>query len=219
VISLNGPNQPNISKEFAQSFRRICSDLLKSGYDAIQDAGDYDPSWDEDEFTRELILKMDQINESEFPYALSVHWDEKGKTKRNLRTDDHPLTAKRVDITLNQVTRSGTTEYWIECKRVHPDEARLIREYWTEGIERFVSGKYADQFPFAAMAGFVIHGTLTENAEALKNKGNELSSRINLIRTMELQRTTKGMRAYLTAHRRDGQMPNIEIDHYLLAFD
>lgn len=49
----------------------------------------------------------------------------------------------------------------IECKRVQENDARLIREYVAEGIDRFVKGKYLAGENGCFMTGFVISGSMT----------------------------------------------------------
>jgi hypothetical protein len=47
----------------------------------------------------------------------------------------------------------------IECKRVSENDSTLIREYVTEGIDRFRSGKYGKNHLRGFMAGYVLNGT------------------------------------------------------------
>jgi hypothetical protein len=47
----------------------------------------------------------------------------------------------------------------IECKRIAEDDARLIREYIAEGIDRFCSAKYSSNHSFGCMVGYVIRGS------------------------------------------------------------
>jgi hypothetical protein len=47
----------------------------------------------------------------------------------------------------------------IECKRVAEGDATLIREYVTEGVDRFCSGKYGKTHGHGFMAGYVLRGS------------------------------------------------------------
>lgn len=206
-----------IAKEMEKSFRRICGTLIKSAYDAIQDVSRFDTSWHEDEFTREMVKHMNEINEAGFHYPLSIHWDEKGKTSGNLDTEEHPNTAQRVDITLNRVRHSGTIEYYVECKRIRTDESKLMREYWKSGVRRYVDCEYADEYSFAAMAAYVLYGDLDENAEELQKRSKYYQDRMRLKDRWEFNYSEEGMKVYLTKHERNG-LQDIQIDHHLLDF-
>ena len=46
----------------------------------------------------------------------------------------------------------------IECKRIAGNDARLCREYVVEGIDRFRTGKYADDHATGFMAGYLVAG-------------------------------------------------------------
>ena len=46
----------------------------------------------------------------------------------------------------------------IECKRVAGTSSRLCREYVVEGIDRFRTGKYAENHAFGFMAGYLLTG-------------------------------------------------------------
>lgn len=50
----------------------------------------------------------------------------------------------------------------IECKRLSANDIRLAREYVTEGIDRFCSGKYAANHSQGFMVGYVENGGPTE---------------------------------------------------------
>ncbi len=47
----------------------------------------------------------------------------------------------------------------VECKRIAGDDAHLVREYISEGIDRFSSDKYSSNHSFGCMVGYVIRGS------------------------------------------------------------
>ena len=62
----------------------------------------------------------------------------------------------------------------IECKRIAGHDTHLCREYVVEGIDRFRTGKYAENHATGFMAGYVIAG----DADAVVNGVNKyLNSR------------------------------------------
>lgn len=68
---------------------------------------------------------------------------------------DIPLFLTRVFV------RSGEHDPHVilECKRVAEGDAALLREYVVEGIDRFRTGKYAENHRRGFMVGYVIAGT------------------------------------------------------------
>lgn len=52
----------------------------------------------------------------------------------------------------------------IECKRLDGSDTHLCREYVVEGVDRFRSGKYAENHAAGFMAGYLIRGDAPEAA-------------------------------------------------------
>lgn len=202
-------------EEFEQSFRRHCEELLRLGLEELRDSGDVDEDSHEDEFTRRIVSEMEKINQTVYKFPFRVTWDEKGKTRFNLGDEDHPNTAKRVDITLDKVTTKGTTEYWIECKRVAAGDSDLLREYWHSGVKRFVDEFYADKYSFAGMAGYIVGGSTQETATELENRSRKYDEEMNLSDPWSKVREHRNMRTFQTSHLRES-CPDIEIDHFML---
>jgi hypothetical protein len=55
----------------------------------------------------------------------------------------------------------------IECKRVAGTDAHLCREYVVEGIDRFCTGKYADNHSIGFMVGYVMTGSPDDAASGI----------------------------------------------------
>jgi len=58
----------------------------------------------------------------------------------------------------------------IECKRIADDDAYLIREYVTEGIDRFCSDKYSSNHSFGCMVGYVIRGSADASVDRINQR-------------------------------------------------
>jgi len=208
---------PTIVGELEKSVRRVCGKLLRQGYEAVLDAAEFELDWDEDEFTRELVKHMNNINETEFPIPISIHWDEKGKSQKNLDVSTHPSRAQRVDITLDYVRSDGTTEYWLEAKRVSNSDTALYRKYWKEGVRRFIDGEYADKFSFAGMIAYVLSGGIDKNVSELEDRCSAYKSRMLLKQGWEYSHSEGEIEVYRTHHCRD-ELSDIVLDHHLLNF-
>lgn len=64
----------------------------------------------------------------------------------------------RIDITLQFLHQFGDEDAYVavECKRVRAGDAGLNASYVTQGIDRFVSGKYATGHAWGFMLGYVL---------------------------------------------------------------
>ncbi|WP_026381900.1 hypothetical protein [Afifella pfennigii] len=64
----------------------------------------------------------------------------------------------RIDISLQFLHQFGDEDAYVavECKRVRPGDATLNGSYVTQGVHRFVSGKYAAGHQWGFMLGYVL---------------------------------------------------------------
>ncbi len=64
----------------------------------------------------------------------------------------------RIDIILQFLHQFGDEEAYlaVECKRVAAGDSTLNRKYVTQGVDRFVTGKYARQHHWGMMLGYVM---------------------------------------------------------------
>jgi hypothetical protein len=69
-----------------------------------------------------------------------------------------PTILGRIDITLQFLHQFGDEDAYVavECKRVRPGDATLNGSYVTQGVHRFVTGKYAAGHQWGFMLGYVL---------------------------------------------------------------
>ena len=101
----------------------------------------------------------------------------------------------------------------IECKRLDGADTNLCREYVVEGVDRFRTGKYAENHAAGFMAGYLLRGDPSEGAGGV----NAYFSRV---RREEEQLAASDViddaRFWHSTHGRAGQRPSIELHHALL---
>lgn len=75
-----------------------------------------------------------------------------------------PTVVGRIDIVFRFAHQFGDEAAYlgVECKRVSPGNATLNTKYVTEGVARFVSGKYAPGHPLGIMLGYVLQLPLAD---------------------------------------------------------
>lgn len=204
---------PDLSVELAEGLRRKCEELLIRGHNTLRHHGDLVD--DEEELTEQFVKYLRHINQTTFNWPFSILHDARAKTKSNLDSSRHARRSQRVDITLSFVRTGGEVEYSIECKRLKASERRFARHYWKKGVRRFVDEEYADRVSFGAMAGYVLDGTISQNAEYVGQKCADYRDRYNLEDPWEHQWELPAGQLYYSKHARD-TVKDIELDHYIL---
>jgi len=81
----------------------------------------------------------------------------------NMSTTD-PSILGRIDITLQFLHQFGDEDAYVavECKRVRSGDANLNGSYVTQGVHRFVTGKYATGHEWGFMLGYVLCGPVED---------------------------------------------------------
>ena len=89
----------------------------------------------------------------------------------NMATTDAAILG-RIDITLQFLHQFGDEDAYvaIECKRVGAGLAALNSSYVAEGVDRFVTGKYAAAHEWGFMLGYVLVPPATDVVEAINKR-------------------------------------------------
>jgi hypothetical protein len=115
-------------------------------------------------------------------------------------------------------------EYFaIECKRLADADSALSRYYVTEGVNRFVIGKYSLGHPFGAMVGYVCAGDCATVAGQLEKRIVDFDRAVTAISTEWLWRREARFGAlpnlYSTKHTQTGIQHEITLLHLFLGFN
>ena len=72
--------------------------------------------------------------------------------------NEDPSLLGRIDITLQFLHQFGDEDAYVavECKRVHASDSSLNASYVTNGVDRFVTGKYGAGHDWGFMLGYVL---------------------------------------------------------------
>jgi len=129
-----------------------------------------------------------------------------------------PKAEGRIDI---KVIYSFTEEeyFGIECKRLGGDRAQdLAREYITEGVLRFVTGKYSPGHAWCAMVGFVIDGRVREAVQCVSEQMSKRreAARLNGSCSRET-RFGSHDHLYRTVHGQTGHSSRLAMLHLFLG--
>lgn len=102
----------------------------------------------------------------------------------------------------------------IECKRLDGTDTHLCREYVVEGVDRFRSGKYAENHASGFMAGYLLGGDAQSAAAGV----NAYLARVKRAdERIVLSQVVRHPAFWQSQHARTVQRPAIAIHHALLG--
>lgn len=113
-------------------------------------------------------------------------------------------------ISLFLSSRSHDPHAVIECKRISEADARLVREYVSEGIDRFRAAKYASNHRMGFMVGYVIAGTAkgaVDRVNAYLAKNGRPAEQLSAAVILENERT------WVSEHPRPEKRPPVHLHH------
>lgn len=102
----------------------------------------------------------------------------------------------------------------IECKRIAGTDTYLCREYVVEGIDRFASGKYAENHAWGFMVGYLLNGTAGEAAQGV----NAYLARVARSADRLVASDTEDAPLWRSRHERASPSRPIELHHTFLQF-
>ena len=104
----------------------------------------------------------------------------------------------------------------IECKRIAGSDRALCRLYVTEGIDRFVSGKYGHRHAFAFMCGYLQREDADSAVEGINRYLRKLGRGTERLGTSTIM---PRVWARSSRHRRVSDLTAMDIHHVFLEFN
>lgn len=146
--------------------------ILEAGWKRASDHPEVHAGAGEVEITERLIHGMRAALK-----AKVVQWSKKMTVQRGTESSSSPDAPKpdgRLDISvffteIREEYDEHDPHAIVECKRIAGNHADLCREYVVEGIDRFVTGKYAGNHADGFLAGYLLSGD-AEAAVACVNR-------------------------------------------------
>ena len=148
--------------------------------------------------------------------------EEKNRRNATLRIEEEVGTfhtiAGRIDFKI--IYDFDERNYFgIECKRLSGQrKGQLDREYVTEGLMRFVDGKYSQGHPWGMMLGYVIDGTCQRAIELVQERVDEYRNQLRVEAKFDTE-TQFGdyLHLYHSRHRQNATNELISLLHYFFA--
>lgn len=207
---------------FSKGLRDVAFELVKVSYDEVRDREEFNLSWDEEEFTKQIYRFMKENLHKVNDY-ITVNLEDPVTSERTLSSDFPPNKLGRVDISVERVgRRKSNVHFWIECKLVEADNHYLLREYIKSGVNRYVTGKYAEEeTDREAMAGYVLQGEPSDVADQIMDKLSFYEERyddvVNMESNMDIVQRREGILRYHSEHYRE-ESGEFRLEHMFLDF-
>jgi len=160
------------SPEWGDFIVTLIPDILELVLSAWEEMPSLDPDTHENPITKDLCRRMIQNKKnSELPFRISYQSVELEPIDGTDQGD--------MDIAfLPSQTSQENIYFCLECKRLHVTKngkfSSLATEYVTEGMMRFVSGRYSAAVNHGGMLGFVLN---SNTVQAVTNVGGVIQAR------------------------------------------
>lgn len=210
-------------------FVQIVLEITIEAYQCMRQDGAACQDWEEDTFTLRLTEDYIQPLAHQHPLNLKVMPRTRVHTPEMKTGAVSPRQAPEIDIRLFSSWEKDYHRVYFawECKRIcdkHVDNkcTRLIAEYITEGIFRFLDGKYAPEVDDAGMLGYVLIGDVANIVDDINQsmvhprRSRQLSSSDHLVPAPPIGIFTD---AYQSRHKRVTNQRIICLHHLFLTFD
>lgn len=199
-------SNPSISEIFQQEFKRKCASLIETGFRKVKESGDYALDWEEERFTEELYLIMDEAVESlDYPYM-------------DVDFENHEISAEtaelvRVDFKVKRATEENNIYGYMECKLLSTDSQSLYK-YRRNGVLRFITGKYAGHpdSEYGFIVGYIIDKGIDDILERLTTL-IENDDELNTTDALSCRRDENDLKIYNSVHNRLNGLGEISLTH------
>jgi len=158
--------------------------------------------WDLENILTEDLMEAAVRIPKEFNYDLDA--ESKDPVKKN-----------RIDITIIYTVGLGFEKrLGIECKRLK-NGGELCREYYKNGIKRFISGYYSEAMPLAGMIGYIQEGNIPKIISSI-NRHLEQQTTIQLIKEEKIDEILEYTCSSI--HNKDRALGRIKLYHMMLYY-
>lgn len=204
-------SEPSISEIFQQEFKRKCASLIETGFRKVKESDDYALNWEEERFTKELYLIMDDAVESlDYPYM-------------DVDFENHEISATtedlvRVDFKVKRATEENNIYGYMECKLLST-ESQSLYKYRRNGVLRFITGKYAGRpdSEYGFMVGYIIEKGIDDILGRLTSL-IENDDELNTTNSLDCRREEYDLRIYNSVHDRLNGLGEISLTHIFCDF-
>lgn len=211
------------SRDIKKGFENRCIITLIDGYKLMKEAGEYNPSWEEESLTANLIKHMNRTPRGN-KWKLDISPEYHVYTQEIFDGIKKPKEAPRIDVRIMSWSNPEKLEYFIEAKNLAENDwiksdgskvnaAHLQARYINTGIDNFIHERY----PYGCLAGYILEGRVDRIIEGIdKLLKNKLRNRPNETLTQNIPINSHPY-CYLSEHQ-TGNGKSIVLNHIFLKF-
>ena len=207
-ISLGSPQQ--LASEIGPNNDLQILKVVIFSYIALREEKVVDENWPEDKITRELCVQIQIYVTKNGINTIPIH--------------QYPIYLKNEQVgrppTIDFVFRKGFEEshyLGFECKIVNDKKITSIRDYIDEGMNRFLSGKYAKNEKVGGMVAYLINRELLNCVAEINEKVMDKLGIENCLTKTRLIKEFNGL--YTSKHKRVELLDYFRIYHIFMYFN
>lgn len=197
-----------------EAFFDMAVQMIVGAHKRMRSDVNLNPGWKETKFSACILGHMLKYKE-QHDLQVNVVTEPPCLDEEMITGDADPDKAPRIDIKVQQWCMPEEVYITFECKRLDSRDSSLQRLYVTEGILRFVSGKYSNKHQYGGMIAFVISGDV---ANLVASINQYIAGRRDLGQTHCLVCEASTGNLYSSDHPRDNPFPSIRLRHVFCPF-
>lgn len=154
----------DLAKEVGPDGIRTLLNIMCEAYFDLYKSDKINPNMNETEITEEwyVFILLRWKNIPEFPLVPLSEKSDKTKAKKRGK----PPT---IDFCFRDKW-DNTLYFGAECKILEEGNTTSIKEYVLEGMDRYICGKYSQNYPTGAIIGYIFNGAITNIVEKINEK-------------------------------------------------
>ena len=152
----------NLSVIYRKAFEEDCIELIVNAYNLAITEKKYQTDWLENDFSELLGY---YVNESQLSLekGITCKTEKKLLSETNYQVKGFADKLPRIDFVYFKIWQKQRFHCYMEAKRLKENDSGLKRAYINEGMDRYISGKYA----FGCMLGYLLEGNLNKTIEGI----------------------------------------------------
>ena len=212
-------NTDELIDEIAPAFIEASCLIAINGYNNLITNEKID-NWGEVKITAHLIKYM-RIAKKNLSLPINIEPEYHDYGSENLSYFDEPEKSPRIDIHVQQWRMPEDVFFTFECKKLKNSDSKSITAYVTEGMVRYISGKYAPYFQQGGMIGYIFYKNITELKKIVLKINKKIPNQQLLSKKDILKKCSRYGHSdeYVSQHNRKKGISPFEIIHLFFGYD
>lgn len=198
----------DLAEELGKDGKMNILRIICKAYNNLRVVGKVKSTMSEPEITEELFIELQAEWKGVDISLIPIH--EKSHGRRKIGRGKTPT----IDFCFRD--RWDRHSYFgAECKLLEKDNNRFYKLYIAEGMNRYISGQYAEKCSTGLMIGYIMIGNTVEIINEIKNKIDELTNVSNMNKSDSINGFTDH---YKSVHKREVGFSPFHLHHIFFSF-